>query len=118
MTKEVPRSTDIMAAFRAKSLEKGKGRGSLEMVAASNPFVTRAANHSTAAGVSRKRRRQATNVATTTRSLGDTPTRPQLPSPICLEYSSLVSDADSTIAMVAPAPQAPVAPLSLLAGDL
>ena len=39
MTKEVPQSSSTMAAFRAKALERGKGKGNLETVVADNPFT-------------------------------------------------------------------------------
>ena len=56
-----------MSAFCAKALEKGKGRGSLETVAAGNPFATGAVDPSTVAdGGWKRKRRDAANTSTTT----------------------------------------------------
>jgi len=67
MTKEAPRSDNVMSAFCAKALEKGKGRGSLETVAAGNPFATGAVDPSTVAdGGWKRKRRDAANTSTTT----------------------------------------------------
>ena len=67
MTKEVPQASSTVHAFRAKALQYGKGKGSLETVAAGNLFGV---GPLAAEGSKRKMRREASNIAITTRSLG------------------------------------------------
>jgi len=70
ISKEVPQVDDLMVALCAKALERGWGKGSLETVAAGNPSAFDV-GPSTIVDRDRKRRRDASNIATTTRSPGD-----------------------------------------------
>jgi len=109
MTKEAPRSGSTMVAFRTKALEKGKGKGSLEMVVASNPSATWASGPSTANGSKKRKRKKSSNIANTTRLPGGTLRHPQPPYPICLESSSPI-DATGPATVVVPTPGAPSLP--------
>jgi len=115
MAKEVPQAGSIVVSFCAKSLQRGKGKGSLEMVAAGN---SSGVGPSAAEGSMRKRRKKVSNIATTTQSSGGTPTRPPPPSRIRLESSSPVGEFEPDAVVASLAPQAPMALLSLMGGDL
>lgn len=92
---------------------KGKGKNSLETVAADNPSAVEASGPSTLVDEGRKRkRREYANIAMTTHPPGGTERRPPPPSPIRLESSSPVGT--TSLEAVAPAPEAPIAPLTLL----
>jgi len=84
MHKEVPQAGDLVNDFRARTLENGRGRGNIDTVVVGNPSVA-GIGTSIGAGRSRKRTRKASNIATTTRSLGGMSIPPRCPSPMNLE---------------------------------
>jgi len=107
-----------MAAFRAKALFRGRARGSLEMVATGNPSASRVGPSNPADAGRKRKMRESSKTARTTRSPGGTPRRHPPPSPIRLASTSLPADVGPVVVVVAPPPEAPTTPLSLLRGDL
>jgi len=95
--------SSLIATFRARALEMGRGRGNLETVAADNPSAS-GAGPSTAIGRSRKRGKDASNIVTTTRSPGSITTPPWPPSPINLGSFSPVGDTAGPSAIAVSAP--------------
>lgn len=75
-------------------------RVEVETVAADNSFGAGATDPFVVEGSRKKRRREAGNIATTTKSQGGTLTRP-----ICLESSSLVGDVGPFVVVVAGLPK-------------
>ena len=62
MTKEVPQSGNTVVAFRAKSLERGRGKGSIETVAVNNPSSFGVGPSTAADRVEKERGRKAPTV--------------------------------------------------------
>ena len=65
MHNEVPQADDLVNFFRARALQRGRGRGSIETVIAGNPSVP-GAGPSASSGKGKKRAREGGNIAITT----------------------------------------------------
>ena len=120
MTKETPLSSSTMTVFLSQALERGWG--SIESVAAGNLSYSGVGPSTNADRGRKRKRKEGSNTARTTRSTGGSLRRPPPRSPIRLESTSSVGVVDlvagvGPVVIVAPTPEAPMTPLALLGGD-
>jgi len=109
MNNKVPQVENLVNAFRARALERGRGRGNIDTVGAGNPLAADA-HTSTDAGRNRKRAREASNIPTTIRSPGSILIPPTRPSPINLDSPPSADDVVHPSAVIVPAPEVSKSP--------